>query len=211
MKDNTDTGNLFVIAAPSGAGKTTLVKALIDSLSHITVSISHTTRPKRPNEIDGINYYFVDKTEFERMIAHHDFLEYANIFDHLYGTSKSWVEKTLAQGIDVILEIDWQGHQQIKKLFPDSISIFILPPSLEDLRDRLHTRNQDHPDIIKKRLADAKETLSHLAEFDYIVVNDEFTHAAHDLTCIVEAERLEQQRQVVKYAELIKNFDGMGD
>ncbi len=207
MKDKTNTGTLYVIAAPSGTGKTTLVKALTDSLSLITVSISHTTRPKRPNETDGVNYYFIDKPEFDRMIEHHDFLEHATIFDHFYGTSKSWVEKTLAHGMDVILEIDWQGHQQIKKLFPQSISIFILPPSLEDLHNRLSTRNQDHPDIIKKRLADARKTVSHLAEFDYLVINDEFSHAVHDLTCIVVANRLERQRQVVKFAELIRNFE----
>src|SRR5579862_3264140 len=190
MKDKIDTGNLYVIAAPSGTGKTTLVKELTESLPLITVSISHTTRTKRPNEVDGVNYYFISKAEFENMIAHHDFLEHATIFDHLYGTSKSWVEKTLAEGMDVILEIDWQGHQQIKKLFPHSISIFILPPSLEDLRNRLCNRNQDTPGVIKNRLADAKITVSHLQEFDYVVINDEFSHAVHDLGSIVIASRL---------------------
>src|SRR5262245_24777909 len=141
-----ETGNLFVIAAPSGAGKTSLVKALVDSMPNITVSISHTTRPKRPGELHGKNYYFVNNAEFQRMIDHNDFLEYATIFDNLYGTSKSSVEQTLKKGIDVILEIDWQGHQQIKRLFPHAISIFILPPSLKDLQSRLIKRNQDHPD-----------------------------------------------------------------
>ena len=206
MKDKDSTGNLYVIAAPSGTGKTTLVKALVDSLPQITVSISHTTRPKRPNEIDGTNYYFIDKTQFEHMIAHQDFLEYATIFDHIYGTSKSWVENTLAQGTDVILEIDWQGQQQIKKLFPRSLSIFILPPSMEDLRNRLCTRNQDHPEVIKQRLADAKIAVSHLGEFDYVVINDEFAHAVRDLRCIVEAERLRKQRQVVRLASLIREL-----
>ncbi|RDI41503.1 guanylate kinase [Aquicella lusitana] len=201
-----DSGNLYVVAAPSGAGKTTLVKALVDSLPKITVSVSHTTRPQRPNEMHGVNYYFTDKAEFERMIQEDAFLEYATIFDHYYGTSKQWVQETLASGVDVVLEIDWQGHQQIKRLFPDAIGIFILPPSLEDLKDRLIKRNQDHPDIIKKRLADAKETVSHLQEFEYIVVNDDFVSALHDLKTIIEAGRLLQKRQQAKFAKLIKNL-----
>lgn len=204
-----DMGNLYVIAAPSGTGKTTLVKALVDTLPKITVSISHTTRPKRPNEMHGTNYYFIDKTEFDRMTAHGDFLEHATIFDNFYGTSKSWVEQTLAQGIDVILEIDWQGHQQIKHLFPHSIGIFILPPSLDDLRERLIKRNQDHPDTIKKRLADAQETVSHIHEFEYVVLNDDFANALHDLKMIVEAGRLLQKRQAAKYTNLIKDVSNM--
>ena len=199
-------GTLYVIAAPSGAGKTTLVKALIDSLADITVSISHTTRPKRPQEVHGVNYYFVDKPKFQRMIEAHDFLEHATVFDNLYGTSKSWVENTLANGTDVILEIDWQGHHQIKTLFPDTIGIFILPPSLDDLKSRLVTRNQDHPDIIEKRLLDAKETISHLNEFEYVVINDDIDRALHDLRAILEANRLLARRQAVKHAQLIANF-----
>lgn len=185
-----DKGNLFVVAAPSGAGKTSLVKALVESMQGITVSISHTTRPMRPGEAHGINYYFVDKQEFQRMVDHDDFLEHATIFENCYGTSKSWVEQTLAKGIDVILEIDWQGHQQIKSLFPDSIGIFILPPSLTALSERLVKRNQDHPDVIKKRLADVKETVSHMHEFDYLVINDDFSLALESLKTIVSASRL---------------------
>jgi guanylate kinase len=202
-----DRGNLYVIAAPSGAGKTTLVQALVDTLPNVTVSISHTTRPKRPNETHGVNYYFVDHAEFERMVGHDDFLEHAIIFDNQYGTSKTWVETTLTKGIDVILEIDWQGHQQIKKLFPKAKSIFILPPSFNDLRDRLIKRNQDHPDIIQKRLADAQETISHIHEFDYVVVNDDFAHALHDLKIILEAGRLIESRQTSKYQNLLKGFN----
>jgi guanylate kinase len=198
-----DVGNLYVIAAPSGTGKTTLVKALVDSLPKITVSISHTTRPKRASEMHGINYYFIDQAEFEQMIACHDFLEYATIFEHSYGTSKTWVEDTLARGLDVILEIDWQGQQQIKHLFPHSMSIFILPPSLNDLQNRLIKRNQDHPDIIKKRLADVQETVSHIHDFDYIVINDDFAHALQDLKAIILAGRLLQTRQIDKFAKLI--------
>jgi guanylate kinase len=202
-----DEGNLFVIAAPSGTGKTTLVKALIESLPKITVSISHTTRQKRPSEMHGINYYYVDEIEFEAMINHGDFLEHATIFEHYYGTSKTWVQETLAKGIDVILEIDWQGHQQIKQLFPASVGIFILPPSLEDLRDRLIKRNQDHPEIIKKRLTDARETVIHIHEFEYVVINDDFVNALHDLKIIVETGRLLQKRQTAKFAKLIKHLE----
>jgi guanylate kinase len=205
-----DVGNLYVIAAPSGTGKTTLVKALVDSMPKITVSISYTTRPKRPNEIHGVNYYFISMTEFERMIAHYDFLEHATIFDHCYGTSQNWVQQTLVQGLDVILEIDWQGHQQIKRLAPHSIGIFILPPSLNDLQNRLVKRNQDHPHIIKKRLADAQETVSHIHEFDYVVINDDFAGALHDLKAIVETGRLLQTRQTHKYAKLIDQLVTMG-
>lgn len=201
-----DLGNLYVVAAPSGAGKTTLVKALVDSTPNITVSISHTTRPKRPNETHGENYYFIARNEFEQMIAKHEFLEHAQIFDNLYGTSKKWVKDTLAKGIDVILEIDWQGHQQIKNLFPQTTSIFILPPSLDDLKERLIKRNQDHPDIIEKRLADVKETIQHLPEFDYVVVNDEFDHALHDLQTIISAGRLLQKCQMVRYQHLIDSL-----
>ena len=197
-------GNLYVIAAPSGTGKTTLVKALVDSTPLITVSISYTTRSKRPSEVADVNYHFVTKAEFDSMIKHGDFLEYATIFDNYYGTSKSWVEKTLAQGTDVILEIDWQGHQQIKQLFPHSISIFILPPSLEALRDRLVKRNQDSATTIEKRLADTKTTVLHLHEFDYLVINDDFSRALHDLVCIVESGRLVEKRQSVKHADLLR-------
>lgn len=201
-----DIGNLFIIAAPSGTGKTTLVHALVQSMRDVMVSISHTTRVKRPNEEHGLNYYFIDRTEFERMITHGDFLEYATVFDQLYGTSKSWVEQTLAKGKDVILEIDWQGHQQIKHLFPHSISIFILPPSLEVLKDRLIKRNQDHPDIIKKRLADVQETISHIHEFDYVVINDDFTHALAELQTVIASGRLLQRRQTAKHARLINDL-----
>lgn len=201
-----DIGNLYIIAAPSGTGKTTLVKALVDSLPKITVSVSHTTRARRPNEEHGVNYYFVDKAEFDRLVAHGDFLEHAMIFDNHYGTSKSWVEDTLAKGVDVILEIDWQGHQQIKHLFPEAISVFILPPSLQDLRERLVKRNQDHMEVIKKRLADVQETVSHVHEFDYAIVNDDFVNALHDLKMIIEAGRLAENRQSKKHARLIHDL-----
>lgn len=199
-------GNLYVISAPSGTGKTTLVRALVKSLSDITVSISHTTRPKRPAEIEEVNYHFVTRNKFEQMIEHGDFLEHAVIFKNLYGTSRSWVEQTLARGIDVILEIDWQGAEQIQMLFPESISIFILPPSFKVLSERLNCRNQDDSDVIKQRLADVTETVSHIHEFDYVVVNDDFETALTDLKCIVQAGRLGQGRQSMKYDYLISEL-----
>lgn len=199
-------GTLYVVAAPSGTGKTTLVKALIDALPAITVSISHTTRPRRPLETDGVNYYFVSEAEFQRMIDHHDFLEYATVFNHHYGTSRSWVEKTLAQGIDVILEIDWQGCDQIQRLFPDCISIFILPPSLKDLAKRLRDRAQDSAEVIQQRLADARETVSRIHHFNYVVMNADFNAAVHDLKTIVEGNRLRQKNQPINLDQLLAEF-----
>jgi guanylate kinase len=199
-------GKLYVIAAPSGTGKTTLVNALIETLPDITVSISYTTRAKRPGEIDGVNYHFVTESEFKKMVDHQDFLEHATVFQHFYGTSRSWVEKTLKQGLDVILEIDWQGSQQISKLFPESVSIFILPPSLNDLADRLKKRNQDTPTVIEKRLADARETISHIHEFKYLVINADFEHALFDLTTIIKANRLEEKSQSARFATLLTEF-----
>ena len=201
------TGNLFVIAAPSGTGKTTLVKAVVDTTPDITVSISHTTRLKRPQEQDGVNYYFIDEKQFRAMIGHADFLEYALVFNHLYGTSKTWVQQTLEKGIDVILEIDWQGCQQIKKLFPECISIFILPPSLEDLSQRLYLRNQDCPEVIKQRLKDARETVSHIKEYEFVIVNGDFNQAVRELKAIVAASRLSSAKQCGRYASLISSFD----
>lgn len=199
-------GNLYVIAAPSGTGKTTLVKALVDTCPNITVSISHTTRSKRPAETHGVHYYFIAENEFREMIQHQDFLEHATVFGNLYGTSKTWVENTLATGKDVILEIDWQGCQQIQKLFPDCTSIFILPPSLDCLKNRLVTRNQDKENIIAARLKDVREAISHIAEYDYIVMNDDFDTAVNDLKAIVQAKRLNAKAQMKKFAEKIKEL-----
>ncbi len=199
-------GNLYVISAPSGAGKTTLVKALVESLPGITVSISHTTRPKRPAEIHGVNYYFITATEFSHMTDKNEFLEHAIIFNHAYGTSRTWVNKTLNEGFDVILEIDWQGCQQIQKLFPECISIFILPPTVEALSNRLTARNQDSPEIIKQRLGDSKAATTHIREYDYVVLNDDFATAVNDLKTIVLAGRLNQKAQVMRYSGLISDL-----
>lgn len=199
-------GTLYVVAAPSGTGKTTLVKALIESLPGITVSISHTTRSRRPAEIDGINYYFITEDRFQQMIAHHDFLEYATVFNHHYGTSKSWVEKTLSEGTDVILEIDWQGCDQIQRLFPECVSIFILPPSLSDLAKRLLERAQDTPEVIQQRLADARETISRIHHFNYVVMNADFNTAVHDLMAIVKSNRLLEKKQPINLHKLLAEF-----
>jgi guanylate kinase len=201
-----DSGNLYVISAPSGTGKTTLVTALTQSLPHITVSISHTTRKKRPLEVEGADYYFIEPDLFTTMINQHDFLEHAVVFDNCYGTCRHWVKETLERGIDVILEIDWQGCLQIQKLFPNCISIFVLPPSLDALAQRLIHRNQDNPQIIAQRLMDVRETTKHVAEYNYIVINDDFNKALSDLQSIVLAGRLVKHRQLPKLAELITDL-----
>ena len=199
-------GTLYVVAAPSGTGKTTLVQALMESLPDITVSISHTTRPQRPTEVHGINYYFIGENTFQLMIEHKDFLEYAKVFNHFYGTSRSWVEKKLAQGIDVVLEIDWQGCQQIQRLFPECISIFILPPSLTDLAERLRDRAQDNAEVIQQRLLDARETISRMNHFNYVVMNADFNTAVNDLKAIVQASRLLQKKQAINLDRLLAEF-----
>ena len=204
-------GNLYVISAPSGTGKTTLVKSVVDTLAHVTVSISHTTRAKRQGEMNGINYHFVDEAEFQHLIQSKDFLEYATIFHHHYGTSRRWVMETLAAGKDVILEIDWQGYEQIKKLFPHTIGIFILPPSLHALKERLMKREQNRPEIVAERLKDVNDTLSHLTEYHYIIINDDFQEASKELQIIITAGQLLQERQVERHpkliAELSRSFD----
>lgn len=202
-------GTLYVIAAPSGAGKTSLVNALTQSVKNIQVSISHTTRDMRPGEVNGEHYFFISKTEFESLIAEHAFIEYATVFSNYYGTSRSFVESTLNTGRDVILEIDWQGHEQIKRLYPESIGIFILPPSMEALKERLTSRQQDSAAVIATRLADARETVSHIHAFDYVVVNDDFATARNELAAIVTAERLHGQKQTKKYADLITAIEAL--
>ena len=189
-------GILYTVSAPSGAGKTSLVKALLDQCPALQVSISHTTRPQRPGEIDGVNYHFVNHGVFTEMVNRSEFLEQAEVFGNLYGTSQSWVEKTLAAGQSVILEIDWQGAQQIRRLMPDSIGIFILPPSLEALLQRLNGRGQDDDAVIKKRMALAHDEIAHYTEADYLVVNDTFDKALADLAAIIRAQPLQLKNQL---------------
>lgn len=182
-------GSLFVISAPSGAGKTSLVKALLADTANIGVSVSHTTRPQRPGEVHGVNYFFTRREEFTELAARGEFLEQAEVFGNLYGTSHSWVNATLAGGKDVILEIDWQGAQQIRRLLPDTLGIFILPPSAAVLHQRLTGRGTDAPEVVSKRLAQAAEDMSHYVEFDYVIINDDFNQALAELKAVVLAQR----------------------
>ena len=182
------TGILFIISAPSGAGKTSLVSELLVRMDNIKASISHTTRDRRPGEEDGINYHFVSQQEFISMLEQNAFLEHAEVFGNFYGTSEQWVRNTLAAGDDVILEIDWQGAAQVRQLFDDSTSIFILPPSKQALRQRLDSRGQDDSAVIEKRIAAATEEMSHYIEADYVVINDDFEVALNQLMAIVSAQ-----------------------
>lgn len=182
------TGILFIISAPSGAGKTSLVSELLVRMDNIKASISHTTRDRRPGEEDGVNYYFVSQQEFISMLEQNAFLEHAEVFGNFYGTSEQWVRNTLAAGDDVILEIDWQGAAQVRQLFDDSTSIFILPPSKQALRQRLDSRGQDDSAVIEKRIAAATEEMSHYIEADYVVINDDFEVALNQLMAIVSAQ-----------------------
>ncbi len=199
-------GTLYIISAPSGAGKTSLVKQLLQEVAHLTVSISHTTRAMRVGEIDGQDYYFVSLAQFNTMLANDQFLEYAQVFDNFYGTSRHSVEQTLADGTDVILEIDWQGARQIRQMLPDCTSIFILPPSLDVLQQRLQNRGQDNDSVIQRRMAEAVTEMSHHAEFDYLLVNDDFAHALLELKSIVLARRLRIARQQKNLKNLLSQL-----
>ena len=194
-KNDYATGQLYVVSAPSGAGKTSLVKTLLESTPNLQVSVSHTTRDMRPGETDGINYYFVDESEFESIRDANGFFEWAKVFGNFYGTSRQAVQEKLADGIDVILEIDWQGARQVKALVNSAISIFVLPPSTAALRSRLTDRGQDNDVIIEDRMQAARDEIAHYIEADFIVLNDDFERAIHDLKSIVQAHRLSQQVQ----------------
>ncbi len=196
-------GSLFIVSAPSGAGKTSLVAALVAQMPNVCISVSHTTRAMRPGEEEGVNYHFTDRESFLRLVADGRFLEHAEVFGNLYGTSADWVEQKLAEGLDVILEIDWQGAVQVRHLVPEATSIFILPPSLPELEKRLRGRGQDDDAVIAHRLSGAQEEMAHYAEFDYLVVNDTFDHALGDLKAILHASRLSQARQQETLAEAI--------
>jgi guanylate kinase len=178
-------GHLFLVTAPSGAGKTSLVRALLKDHPNIRFSISYTTRKQRPNEKDAHDYHFVDKAEFQRMVAAGEFLEHAQVFDNYYGTSRKTVEAEMAAGRDILLEIDWQGAAQVRLLMPEAVSVFVLPPSRAELERRLRTRGTDSDEVIARRLKDAVGDMSHWREFDYVVVNDDFDHALSELAGIV--------------------------
>jgi guanylate kinase len=189
-------GNLFVVAAPSGAGKSSLVKALLEIDSHLIVSISHTTRAPRGQETHGREYWFVEPAEFRRMIDRGDFFEWAEVHNHLYGTSRAAIEERMASGQDVVLEIDWQGALQIKQLFPNAVLIFILPPSWEELLQRLHRRGEDHPEVIEQRMVNASIEVAQARHFDYVIINGLFETALFDLKVIVHAQRLKYVAQL---------------
>ena len=191
----TSTGTLYTVSAPSGAGKTSLVNALIQRARDLRVSVSHTTRPMRPGEEDGVNYHFVSEDSFLGMLEKAEFLEHARVFGNLYGTSRVWVEQQLDAGTDVILEIDWQGAQQVKRLLPETRAIFIVPPSREALEQRLNSRGQDDAAIIAARMAEAVEEMSHHTESDYLVVNTDFEQALCELQAILTCQRLRTSRQ----------------
>ncbi|MDR5893729.1 guanylate kinase [Halomonas mongoliensis] len=196
-------GTLFIVSAPSGAGKTSLVRELIESLDGIQVSVSHTTRAMRPGEVDGVNYHFVDVPVFEAMIERGEFFEHARVFDNYYGTSRPAVQAALDAGQDVILEIDWQGARQVRSQMPDAVSIFILPPSRDELERRLASRGTDEHAVIERRMRDAVSEMSHHDEYDYLVVNDDFTTALRELQALVVAQRLSRDRASQSYAPLL--------
>ncbi len=201
-------GTLYIVAAPSGAGKTSLVRALLERSEGLALSVSHTTRPMRSGEEAGVHYHFVDRERFQAMVAAGDFLEHAEVFGNHYGTSRSAVEAQLAAGLDVILEIDWQGARQVRAAFPEALGIFILPPSRAALEERLRGRGQDSDEVIAGRMARAVDEMVHFDEFDYLVINDDFDVALEQLAAILTAQRLRQPCQQQRHADLIKSLLG---
>jgi guanylate kinase len=199
-------GLLFVVSAASGTGKTSLVKALLDRTTNLHVSVSHTTRPQRPGELDDIHYHFTDKDSFLNLVNQNGFIEYAEVFGNFYGTSQAKVEEQLQQGHDVLLEIDWQGAEQVRKLFPTAIQIFILPPSQFDLRQRLSNRGTDSIEVIERRLNCAVIDMQQYVNFDYLIINDSFDRALHELESIISASRLTLQQQAQRNADLIQRL-----
>ncbi|WP_339719652.1 guanylate kinase [uncultured Paraglaciecola sp.] len=208
-------GNLFILAAPSGAGKSSLIKALLEKHTAtdehnnaMQVSVSHTTRAPRPGEIDGVHYHFVDHAEFESLIEQQAFFEHAEVFGNYYGTSKIVIEQTLRQGIDVFLDIDWQGARQVKAQIPDTATIFVAPPSKQELKRRLTERGQDSAEIIEQRMTKAVSEISHYHEFDFVVVNDNFSAALSELDAIVTTRRLRKEKQIIRHQQLFDNLLG---
>jgi len=199
-------GTLYIVSAPSGAGKTSLVAALLKADPDVRLSVSHTTRTPRPGEVDGREYNFVSLAEFERMERAGEFLESALVFGNRYGTSMTWLSARIAEGRDILLEIDWQGAAQVRKLKPETVTIFILPPSLEVLEQRLRGRGTDAAEVIARRLAAAREEMAHVVDFDYVIINEGFERAVQDLTGIVRAERLKRAHQFERHPDLINRL-----
>lgn len=209
MSDSTSLlGTLFVVAAPSGAGKTSLVRGLLERVDRLTLSVSYTTRLPREGEQSGVHYHFVTSDAFAHRVAQGDFLEYATVYGESYGTSRQWVMDQLTSGYDVLLEIDWKGAAQVKSLFPQAVTVFILPPTTQSLRARLETRNQDAPEIIDQRMGQAADEMSHYASFDYLVINDVFADALSELCAIVTACRLNTKRQMAHHQHLLSELLG---
>ncbi|PRQ64275.1 guanylate kinase [Vibrio sp. V01_P9A10T6] len=198
-------GTLYIVSAPSGAGKSSLISAMLETnpTYAMKVSVSHTTRGMRPGEQDGVHYHFVQKELFEELITTGEFLEHAEVFGNYYGTSKVWIENNLNKGIDVFLDIDWQGARQIRDKMPDAKSVFILPPSKEELERRLNARGQDSEAVIAKRMNEAQAEISHYTEYDYVIINDDFDVALMDFRAILRAERLKQDKQAAKYNSML--------
>lgn len=201
---------LYVVAAPSGGGKTSLINALLQKDDRIRLSVSHTTRPPRPGEENGVHYHFTDEPDFISLIGENAFLEHARVFDHRYGTGREAVEKQLANGLDVILDIDWQGARQIRESFPACCSIFIIPPSLETLRQRLEARGQDSLQVIQRRMRDAQAEISHWDEFDYLVINDNFDSALSDLHSIIRTGKPVREVNEEQNVEILAELLGTG-
>ncbi len=208
---NKKNGSLIIIAAPSGAGKTSLVKAVIEQVDNTDVSISHTTRDPRHDEKNDEAYHFIDESEFKKLINQNSFLEYAKVFDHYYGTSRDWVEKQLAAGKNIILEIDWQGAQQVKSQLRGSVGIFILPPDYHTLRDRLVGRQNDDQETIDRRMSAAREEISHYKEFDFIVINDDFDQALAEIKAIITTTNLSSCRQKGFYDNFVSQIMAQND
>jgi guanylate kinase len=197
------TGSLFIISAPSGTGKTSLIKSLIKTDGDVRLSVSYTTRLPRPAEREGEDYHFVSHDMFGQMESRGEFLESAEVYGNHYGTSKKWIEATMTSGHDILLEIDSQGAQQVRRIFPQAIGIFVLPPSLEMLETRLKARSQDSPEVIRRRVAAAREEIRHVREYDYVIINAELDTALQDFASIIRAERVRLARQLVRYHTLI--------
>jgi guanylate kinase len=199
-------GTLYILSAPSGAGKTSLVKALLQQDDQVGVSVSHTTRAMRPGEVDGVDYNFVSMDDFNALIEQGQFLEYAEVFGNKYGTSQQWVKEQLAGGRDVILEIDWQGAEQVRRLMPEAVTLFILPPSRAALRERLNARGQDSDEVIEGRMAEATNEMSHYPEYDYLLINDDFDTALQQLASLFRARRLRQSVQQMRHETLLEQL-----
>ena len=201
-------GILFIVSAPSGAGKTSLLRELVPADEGLVMSVSHATRAMRPGEQDGVHYHFVSVERFEQLVEQGAFLEHARVFDNYYGTAEDAVRAQLARGLDVVLEIDWQGARQVRRRFAEAVSIFILPPNIEALRERLSNRGQDSEQVVERRMADVRSELSHYPEYDYLVINDRFEAALAQLRAIVSAERLREPRQSRLFAEDLRTMLG---